>query len=500
MDMILTPELVDIRAQVEFYFGLENLLQDAFLLSRMNSRMMVPLSLIFSFKKVRQLSSGFDSLLAAVKQSPSKLVVEFDSGEWWIGPNPQSRPDSPCTIILTDVHDDVTVDHIEALTSIPLLHSYNFADGTWHATYQDSHAAGGALAEMQRKKLKGVPVRARLKSDTLPSSDATQLNRNAAPYQLPTRFPRTPNNTPDAPPHASLGGARPSPVAGCRLFVSRNPMAAHRQMGAGVSNALYSSFSSMSPAQQQMVMMNFMVMQQQLMAYHGARPDDSYVPSPLVNGHARPSAKQRRPDGATQQAVDCRVAPIGDGIDDAETRRKLSSGMKNKKSAPSSLPAAQGSLRMEALGADLPDVRHDGRTEDSAIAKDSEEVPRDADPSHTQSGTGKIKRHDRKEAHSDRPLPALDPIRYPALGQEGVVQKEAPLSGWAAAIAKAPVPKAARDAPSDEVPKRRKTFAPVTKVHSVASVEGKSPAAPIAVESPSVSRSYASLLKNAPAL
>lgn len=158
-----------VRRQVEYYFSVENLTKDTYLLTKMNPRMMVPLSQILSFPKIKQKNVSDEAVLAAVKLSKG-LVVEVvkdgqdigdegrpvlsggvphsdeSDGNWWIGPYPYSLPSSGCTLEFHGVPDTATVGDIEELTpEFSLLHSYNFANGAWNATYMDAASAYSAL-------------------------------------------------------------------------------------------------------------------------------------------------------------------------------------------------------------------------------------------------------------------------------------------------------------------------------------------------------------------
>eukprot|EP00744_Colponema_vietnamica_P012958 GILI01018174.1.p1 GENE.GILI01018174.1~~GILI01018174.1.p1 ORF type:complete len:492 (+),score=57.10 GILI01018174.1:115-1590(+) len=389
-------QLEAIRTQVEFYFGLDNLMQDAFLLSRMNSRMMVPLSTIFSFKKVRLLSTNFDSVLAAVQQLPSKLVIELDStdGEWWIGPDPQAKPNSGCTILLSEVSEDTSVEDIESLTEAPLLHSYNFANGTWFATYQDRQAAKSALADMQGKCIKGVPVKASINispaSSETNAAPSSTLNKNAEPYLVPSGM-RNMVNMPTSRTAKWLSNPKASPVAGCPLYVSR-PYANQRTEGMDQQRGNISpmaTFHSMSPVQQQMFMMNMMM---QRMQGNGRKQGDGFVPPFQLNDpNARPP---------TQNKSRSNLAPIGDDVDETETRRKLQQPYRKLNGSHSN---PQPAARMEALGADIP------------VEENREKVD------------------GRKPDNGNISLPVMNQSNFPGLTNEPLATAESkPLAGWAA--------------------------------------------------------------------
>lgn len=77
--------LIDaVRMQVEYYFSVENLTKDTYLLTKMNARMMVPLAEILSFPKIQKKHLPYEAVLDAVRQS-KELVVEFirDGQEVW---------------------------------------------------------------------------------------------------------------------------------------------------------------------------------------------------------------------------------------------------------------------------------------------------------------------------------------------------------------------------------------------------------------------------------
>lgn len=70
-------------------------------------------------------------------------------GSWWIGPFPYAHPNSGCTLEFEGVPEAATVGDIEELTpEYPLLHSYNFANGSWNATFMDPASTFNALVTM----------------------------------------------------------------------------------------------------------------------------------------------------------------------------------------------------------------------------------------------------------------------------------------------------------------------------------------------------------------
>ncbi len=89
-----------IRRQVEYYFSRQNLAQDPYLVSQMNSQLYVPLTVISNFKLVKSLTEDPVELLEALKTSTS---VSLDPTNTMLKPNIKQQRN---TLILRDIAAD----------------------------------------------------------------------------------------------------------------------------------------------------------------------------------------------------------------------------------------------------------------------------------------------------------------------------------------------------------------------------------------------------------
>ncbi|ELU14860.1 hypothetical protein CAPTEDRAFT_128223 [Capitella teleta] len=66
---------------LQYYFGNFNLLQDEFLINKMDSENWVELSVLTTFKKLQKLSSDFKVIVEAVEKSCSQLIECHEDGQ-----------------------------------------------------------------------------------------------------------------------------------------------------------------------------------------------------------------------------------------------------------------------------------------------------------------------------------------------------------------------------------------------------------------------------------
>ncbi|KAI6241285.1 hypothetical protein M3Y99_00354000 [Aphelenchoides fujianensis] len=103
----LTPEQLRhrLRSQLEYYFSRENLMNDRYLRSQMDSDQYVPIKIVASFPKVARLSGDFDLIVSVLRESSQVQVDE--AGE-------KVRPVSRrCTIILREIPEDADENEVK---------------------------------------------------------------------------------------------------------------------------------------------------------------------------------------------------------------------------------------------------------------------------------------------------------------------------------------------------------------------------------------------------
>jgi hypothetical protein len=66
--------LAAIRRQVEYYFSKENLQSDAFLVSKMDANLSVPISVVMKFSKMKRLTTAENDLVEALSTSKVRTL------------------------------------------------------------------------------------------------------------------------------------------------------------------------------------------------------------------------------------------------------------------------------------------------------------------------------------------------------------------------------------------------------------------------------------------
>jgi la-related protein 4 len=102
--LLVAPEQLEdhVIKQVEYYFSLENLAKDHYLVSLMNPGGYVPLRVVHGFKLVQQLTNDFDFFVASLRKSKN-LVIDDAAQTIKTGFRPQRL-----TVILRDLPQGTT--------------------------------------------------------------------------------------------------------------------------------------------------------------------------------------------------------------------------------------------------------------------------------------------------------------------------------------------------------------------------------------------------------
>eukprot|EP00516_Mucochytrium_quahogii_P007431 CAMPEP_0203744186 /NCGR_PEP_ID=MMETSP0098-20131031/325_1 /ASSEMBLY_ACC=CAM_ASM_000208 /TAXON_ID=96639 /ORGANISM=" , Strain NY0313808BC1" /LENGTH=711 /DNA_ID=CAMNT_0050631641 /DNA_START=1809 /DNA_END=3944 /DNA_ORIENTATION=- len=170
-----------IKAQVEYYFSQQNLNNDAYMMSQMNTEGYIPVSTIASFKKVRNLTDNLELIAEAVADS---TVCELSSDKSMLKTS-WKRP-ARTTIILRDVHEDTTEDDIKLLfeeTEFKVVSARSDVGQTWFVTMDSEEGAKNAVLHLLGKTLQGLPVKARLKSEALRPASGSSGPGGAVAFQ-----------------------------------------------------------------------------------------------------------------------------------------------------------------------------------------------------------------------------------------------------------------------------------------------------------------------------
>ncbi|CAI5733701.1 unnamed protein product [Hyaloperonospora brassicae] len=152
-----------IKRQVEFYFSRANLANDAYLVSHMNSQTYVPVDIIISFSKIKQLTSDTALLVEAVEDS---TVCSLNSSKDAIRPNIKSER---TTIILREIPSSTKPEEVEAIFHGcgKVANVRSDVGDTWFVTMNTEAEAVSTLLALRSKTFKGAALKARLKSENM---------------------------------------------------------------------------------------------------------------------------------------------------------------------------------------------------------------------------------------------------------------------------------------------------------------------------------------------
>ncbi|KAF9111469.1 hypothetical protein BGX27_004866 [Mortierella sp. AM989] len=154
-----------LREQLEWYFSPRNLATDTYLVSKMNAHRWVPISVVAEFKKVKAITEDIQEVVSALRRSPTVLVD--DSGSM-VKAVTVDRPRT--TIILRELPEETTSEEITAIFAdvCPAKSVKKEVVGNmWFIEFETAEDALAMLQYTRGKYLRGTPLAARLKSNTV---------------------------------------------------------------------------------------------------------------------------------------------------------------------------------------------------------------------------------------------------------------------------------------------------------------------------------------------
>lgn len=208
--------LAAIRRQVEYYFSKENLQSDAFLVSKMDANMAVPISVVMKFSKMKRLTTTESDLVEALSTSKNVHIID--------GKIKANIKQERNTIILREIPSDTP--DAEILTIFegtrPVKNVRSDVGDTWFVSFESEDDAREALLAIRDRKFNGQSVKARLKVENIlrsfytppaPGLDGVPVTSPmGVPFGMMGAFPGM------APPFAGFGdrgaGAKPGSAAG----------------------------------------------------------------------------------------------------------------------------------------------------------------------------------------------------------------------------------------------------------------------------------------------
>jgi hypothetical protein len=153
----------------------------------------VPLTLISTFRRVRELASDIDTLVEALRCSQYlEVVPDPETGELMVGlvqGIPQPQPAQRTTLILRDVLPQVTEQHIRDIftnPAHPVISIHPEIGSSWFVTFASEDACKEEFLRLQSGSitLEGQVVRARIKSESVPIVTKSIQSQQQMPYDM----------------------------------------------------------------------------------------------------------------------------------------------------------------------------------------------------------------------------------------------------------------------------------------------------------------------------
>uniref|UniRef100_UPI00358F2ECC la-related protein 4-like isoform X2 n=1 Tax=Myxine glutinosa TaxID=7769 RepID=UPI00358F2ECC len=175
-----------LRKQLEYYFSRENLSNDLYLVSQMDSDQYVPIWTIANFNQVKKLTADKDLIVEVLRSS---AVVQVDEKGEKVRPNYKR-----CVVILREIPETTPIEDVQALfegEACPRFVSCEFAhNSSWYVTFESDIDAQQAFQYLREevKTFLGKPIMARIKAK--PIAINTFLPKNGLRQPESGSFPR----------------------------------------------------------------------------------------------------------------------------------------------------------------------------------------------------------------------------------------------------------------------------------------------------------------------
>eukprot|EP01060_Flectonema_neradi_P020039 TRINITY_DN27563_c0_g1_i1.p1 TRINITY_DN27563_c0_g1~~TRINITY_DN27563_c0_g1_i1.p1 ORF type:complete len:531 (+),score=115.55 TRINITY_DN27563_c0_g1_i1:58-1650(+) len=174
---------VKLMEQVEYYFCPKNLQTDDYLYGKMDEKLRVPIGVVANFPRIKEMSPSEEELISVIKES-SKLHIDGEgSANVLISPK-NIKPALRTTLIIREIPTDVTDAELEAIFSskpVAIRREINDTRFVQFATEEEALEMHRAAVSA---KLRGKPVRARLKNESI------SINMLVAKHEVAQNYPR----------------------------------------------------------------------------------------------------------------------------------------------------------------------------------------------------------------------------------------------------------------------------------------------------------------------
>ncbi|XP_075750256.1 uncharacterized protein LOC142815450 isoform X3 [Rhipicephalus microplus] len=180
--------LADLRRmlmqQLEYYFSRENLANDTYLLSQMDSDQYVPIGTVANFNQIKKLTKDLSLIVDVLRESPN---VQVDEAGEKVRPNHKR-----CVLILREIPESTPVKDIEALfkasDKCPQFMSCEFAhNSSWYVTFESDEDAQQAYRYLREevRSFQGKPIMARIKAKPISRASFLPPYKNGLRHQPP---------------------------------------------------------------------------------------------------------------------------------------------------------------------------------------------------------------------------------------------------------------------------------------------------------------------------